>query len=53
MEADGNQVWALVRNADDLPALTRFRIEPALPERWAGRGGNHRLPSSRSGCKLD
>ncbi len=31
MEADGNLVWALVRNADDLPAVTRFRIEPALP----------------------
>lgn len=31
MEAEGSTVWALARNADDLPAVTRFRIEPALP----------------------
>jgi hypothetical protein len=30
MEADGNTVWALARNEDDLPALTRYRIEPGL-----------------------
>jgi 6-bladed beta-propeller len=30
MEADGNTVWVLARNEDDLPALTRFRIEPGL-----------------------
>jgi hypothetical protein len=28
MEADGDQVWALVRNEDDLPAVTRFRVDP-------------------------
>jgi hypothetical protein len=30
MEADGNTVWAIGRNEDDLPAVTRYRIEPAL-----------------------
>lgn len=30
IEADGDLVWAVVRNEDDLPAVTRFRIEPAL-----------------------
>lgn len=31
MEADGDRVWALARNADDLPAVTRFRVEPGFP----------------------
>ncbi len=31
VEAEGNTVWALGRNEDDLPALIRYRIEPALP----------------------
>lgn len=31
MEADGNRAWAIVRDLDDLPAVTRFRIDPALP----------------------
>jgi hypothetical protein len=30
MEADGNLVWALGRDENDLPALLRFRIDPAL-----------------------
>lgn len=30
MEADGDQVWAIVRNEDDLPAVTRLRITPGL-----------------------
>ncbi|HUG26807.1 MAG TPA: 6-bladed beta-propeller [Gemmatimonadales bacterium] len=30
MEADGDVVWALDRNEDDLPAVTRFRVEPGL-----------------------
>jgi tricorn protease-like protein len=30
MEADGNTVWAIGRNEDDLPAVSRYRIEPAL-----------------------
>ncbi len=30
MEADGDMVWALDRNEDDLPAVTRFRVEPGL-----------------------
>jgi len=33
MEADGNTVWALGRDADDLPAVRRYRVEPALPQR--------------------
>jgi hypothetical protein len=32
MEADGDLVWALDRNEDDLPAVTRFRVEPG----WGG-----------------
>lgn len=35
MEADGDLVWALDRNEDDLPAVTRFRVEPGWGE--AGR----------------
>lgn len=31
MEADGNTVWALGRDEDDLPALRRYRVEPPLP----------------------
>jgi hypothetical protein len=31
MEADGNTVWALGRDDDDLPAVRRYRIEPAIP----------------------
>ncbi len=31
MEADGNTVWALARDADGLPAVLRFRVEPPLP----------------------
>ncbi len=27
MEADGNLVWAIVRDADGLPAVTRFRLD--------------------------
>lgn len=34
MEAEGNTVWALGRDDDDLPAVRRYRIEPALP-RWS------------------
>jgi len=30
MEADGDLVWAIVRDADDLPAVTRWRVEPGL-----------------------
>jgi hypothetical protein len=33
VEADGDQVWALQRDADDLPILARLRIDPALPAR--------------------
>lgn len=33
MEADGNTVWALGKDDDDLPALKRFRIDPGLPAR--------------------
>jgi hypothetical protein len=31
MEAEGNLVWALGRDENDLPAVLRFRIDPALP----------------------
>lgn len=30
MEADGDAVWALGRDENDLPAVIRFRIQPAL-----------------------
>jgi hypothetical protein len=30
MEADGFRVWAIGRDADDLPAVLRFRIEPPI-----------------------
>jgi len=30
IEADGNLVWALGRDQNDLPAVLRFRIDPAL-----------------------
>jgi len=30
MEADGDAVWALGRDQNDLPAVIRFRIQPAL-----------------------
>jgi hypothetical protein len=30
MEADGNTVWAIQRDEDDLPAVARFRVEPGL-----------------------
>jgi hypothetical protein len=30
IEADGDLVWTLVRNEDDLPAVVRFRITPGL-----------------------
>jgi hypothetical protein len=33
MEADGNTVWGLSRDADDLPVVGRYRIQPALPAR--------------------
>lgn len=33
MHAEGNRVWLLDRDADDLPAVVRARIEPALPNR--------------------
>lgn len=28
LEADGDQVWGLVRDDDDLPAIVRFRVSP-------------------------
>ncbi len=28
IEAEGNSVWALVRDADGLPAVVRYRVEP-------------------------
>lgn len=31
MEADGNAIWVLERNADGLPAVVRYRIDPPLP----------------------
>ena len=31
MEADGNTLWALGQDDDDLPAVRRYRIEPLLP----------------------
>jgi hypothetical protein len=31
IEADGNLVWALGRDENDLPAVLRFRIAPGLP----------------------
>ena len=31
MEADGNTLWALGQDDDDLPAVRRYRIEPQLP----------------------
>ncbi len=31
MEAEGNTLWALGRDDDDLPAVRRYRVEPALP----------------------
>ncbi len=31
VEADGNLVWAVVRDEDDLPAVVRFRVAPGLP----------------------
>ena len=33
LHADGNRVWLLERDADDLPAIVRAHIEPALPNR--------------------
>lgn len=38
MEADGDLVWALDRNEDDLPAVTRFRVEPGWGMRDQGLG---------------
>jgi hypothetical protein len=32
MESDGNLVWALVTDADGLPAVVRYRIEPGFPQ---------------------
>lgn len=32
MEADGDTVWGIQRDEDDLPAVTRFRVEPG----WGG-----------------
>lgn len=31
VQADGDTVWALGRDADELPAIRRYRIEPPLP----------------------
>ena len=31
IEADGNTVWTLERDADGLPAVVRSRVEPAFP----------------------
>lgn len=33
VHAEGNRVWLLDRDDDDLPAIVRARIEPALPNR--------------------
>lgn len=33
MEADGETVWALGRDENDLPAVVRFRVEPTLATR--------------------
>lgn len=30
VDASGNEVWGLARSAEDLPAISRFRITPAL-----------------------
>ena len=30
MEAEGDVVWCLLRDENDLPAVVRFRIEPGL-----------------------
>jgi hypothetical protein len=30
MEADGDYLWAIVRDEDDLPSVVRYRIEPGL-----------------------
>jgi hypothetical protein len=32
MESDGNLVWALVTDADGLPSVVRYRIEPEFPQ---------------------
>jgi hypothetical protein len=32
IDADGNTVWGLERDENDMPAVTRWRVEPALPE---------------------
>lgn len=29
-EAEGDKVWAIVRDADDVPAVVRFRVEPGF-----------------------
>jgi hypothetical protein len=31
MEAEGNTVWALGRDDDDLPAVRRYRVAPVIP----------------------